>query len=146
MKNWIKVIWRMNDKLEQIAGALNKKITGAALDIGGATVTGCEAVMKLVETKRATVNMRVMYNAMVAALSSEEARLMRGRFGEGVSLSHLADEFGVGRFRLGKMIDGAMDRCIEAVKGLGVNGSGLERDYGGIHIFREAYGLMTNNN
>jgi len=141
MKTWVKAVWSVDKKLEQIVAALDKKIMSAALSGGGygEALTQCHKVMRLLEVKRVTVNMRALKHAMARALGGEDIRLLEARFGEDRPLTRLAEEFGVGRFALGKMIETALGRCVEAVKEAGYGGADFEDDYGDIHIFREAY-------
>jgi len=138
MKIWVKVIFGLNGKLNTLVAGLDKKMVQAAMSFGD-TYTQCSKIMDMIEFRRVAVNMRVIYNAMVKRLRSEEVRALEGTYAYDRPVSCIADEIGIGRGEVLGMLDAAINKCIDCLRDLGYNSDRLEVDYSDMYIFRDAY-------
>ncbi len=138
MKNWIKVIFALNSKLDALTDSIDSQVDGLSKVTSGDTLELFNRIISLSDKKIRLINMRVLHDKM-ADLLNERERFIISQSAKGKSLAEVAEELDLSRSRVYKIYDKATARLIRLLASHGYNEQKFADDYGDVTLVIKTY-------
>lgn len=143
MKNWVIFILKINKRLDEIAEFAERRLCRISLMASGNSVSQANKIIEMLEIKRLSVNMRVMYQSMLRALNEDQKKILLLRLLDGKSITTICRIVRWQRKIVESIFESAVDKCILALKECGYTEECLEREYGNARIFKQIRTKMS---
>lgn len=138
MKNWIKVIFALDSKLDALTYSIDSQVDCLSKVIGGDTLELFDNIMRLNDKKVRLINLRVLHDKMKEALSERELIIIT-QSAKGKPLSEIADMLGLSRSHIYRLHDRAVLRLIKLLRFYGYDNKRFTDDYSDMTLINKMY-------
>lgn len=142
MKIWALTILCLQNKLELLCEAIERRTDDIAMDTVSDTMTVYTRLLEQNDIKRRVVNLRVLGNRMASRLSDDELHLVKTFLG-GKPLCEIAEDTGVSHSTACRRMRTAMYKCTRVMNLLGFDESKLKKQYSELPLVKKTYAKLS---
>ena len=138
MKNWIRVIFALNNRLD----ALTYSIDGQVDSISSLTTVPAmelfDSIIKLNDKKVRIINLRVLHDKMKETLTSREYYII-ARSSHGASFSEIAESLGLSKGHVYRLYQRTIQKLIRVLSAYGYTEEKFFDDYKDVTLIARTY-------
>lgn len=138
MKNWIKVIFALNNKLDAMTYSIDGQVESLSKVTGGNTMELFDSIIKLNDKKVRLINMRVLHDKMKDALSEKEYRVIT-LAAKGLSFGDIAAECNIGKGHVYRIYNRLIGKLTKVLGLYGYDAEKFNSDYGDVMLISKTY-------
>ncbi len=138
MKNWIKVIFALNSKLDALTYSIDSQVDGLSKVTQGNTLELFNRIIRLNDKKVRLINLRVLYDKMKESLGEKEM-LIISETAKGTPLCEIADMLGMSKSHVYRLYDKTMYRLSRLLISHGYDAEKFASDYGDDMLVTKTY-------
>lgn len=138
MKNWIKVIFALNSKLDALTYSIDGQVESLSSLITVPTMELFEDIIKLNDKKVRIINLRVLHDKMKEALTSREHFIiMQSSFG--ASFGEIADSLALSKGHVYRIYLKTVQKLSKILNSYGYNAEKFMSDYKDVALIDRTY-------
>lgn len=138
MKNWIRVIFALNNKFDALTYSIDKQVEGMAALLTVPTVDLFDAIIKLNDKKVRIINLRVLHDKMKESLSAKELYVVDG-YARGVSLSEMGERLSLGKGGAYRQLLRTIKKLTKILAYYGYTKERLDEEYKDVALVTRTY-------
>lgn len=138
MKNWIKVIFALNNKLDALTYSIDSQVDSLSKVTGGNTMELFDNIIRLNDKKVRLINMRVLHDKMREALSERELFII-SQSAKGKPLVDIAAELDISKSHAYRLFNKTITKLCKVLASYGYDREKLESDYGDVVLITKTY-------
>lgn len=138
MKNWIRVIFAINGKLDALTYSIDGQVENLSALTTVPTMELFDDIIKLNDKKVRLINLRVLHDKMEEALTSRE-RYIIVRSSMGYSFGEIADALGLSKGNVYRTYLKTQKKLCKILSSYGYTKEKFERDYEDIALINRTY-------
>ncbi len=138
MKNWIRVIFALNNKLDALTYSIEGQVDSLSSLTTVPTMELFDDIIKLNDKKVRIINLRVLHDKMKEALTSREhAIIMRSSLG--TSFGEIAESIGLSKGHVYRIYLKTIQKLSKILNSYGYTVDKFKSDYKDVAIIDRAY-------
>ncbi|MBR2967478.1 MAG: hypothetical protein IKC35_01710 [Clostridia bacterium] len=128
MKNWIRVIFALNNKFDAFSNSIDKQVDSLSSLLTVPTMKLIDSIIKLNDKKVKIINLRVLHDKMKESLTKKEYYIVM-RSASGGSFAEIADIVGMSKGSTYRWYQRIMARLCKLLAYYGYDEQRFESDY-----------------
>lgn len=138
MKNWIRVIFALNSKLDALTYSIDGQVDGLSSLTNVPAMELFDSIIRLNDKKVRLINLRVLHDKMKESLTARESYIIE-RSSRGISFAEIAEELNLTRGYVYRQYMRIMQKLSKLLATYGYNADKFERDYNDILLISRTY-------
>lgn len=138
MKNWIRVIFALNHKLDALTYSIDGQVDSIASLTGVPAMDLFDSIIKLNDKKVRLINLRVLHDKMKEVLSDREYYIM-SRASRGASFNEIAECLGLSKGHVYRMYVKVIQKLTKLLGTYGYTVDKFACDYNDIALINRTY-------
>ncbi|MCH5164325.1 MAG: hypothetical protein J1F36_04840 [Clostridiales bacterium] len=138
MKNWIKVIFALNNRLDALTYSIDREVEGMSALLTVPTMELFDSIIKLNDKKVRIINLRVLHDKMKETLSPREYYII-ARSSHGASFSEIAEGLGLSKGHVYRLYQRTIQKLTRVLSSYGYTEGKFFDDYNDIVLIARMY-------
>ena len=138
MKNWIRVIFTLNNKFDAFSISIDKQVDSLSSLLTVPTMKLIDSIIKLNDKKVKIINLRVLHDKMKQSLTNKEYYIVM-RSATGSSFAEIADVIGMSKGSTYRWYQRIIARLSKLLAYYGYDEKKFDSDYNDIELVARTY-------